>query len=275
MDELFNTDALRFHGLVPAKAWIGAAIAGGTALIGLLANRYQAKKNRELAQFQADANERIIDKQNAYNTPANQMARYQDAGLNPHLVYGQGNPGNQSSSIPYPDTQQVDYTKAFQQFGPLMNQTSLAQSQVQATNAQTRRTGVLTQLNQLQTEVLKQNPLLHGGLEPIITSLKATAESKVANAGMDTLKAEWFSGQATGKDGRALVPGQALMEAELNLLDQRFNLGNLDSKIKAEVIQSKDFQNAILEVQKKFMTEAEITPQHILQFVQLLLMKML
>lgn len=51
------------------------------------------------------ANRRAIDRQNAYNDPRNQMARLQAAGLNPHLVYGQGvqgASGNQSS------TQQVD-----------------------------------------------------------------------------------------------------------------------------------------------------------------------
>lgn len=36
--------------------------------------------------------------QNRYNTPAAQMARFAEAGLNPMLVYQQGNPGNASSA---------------------------------------------------------------------------------------------------------------------------------------------------------------------------------
>ena len=43
------------------------------------------------------ANQRNIENwhmQNAYNTPAAQMQRYKDAGLNPNLIYGQGNSGN-------------------------------------------------------------------------------------------------------------------------------------------------------------------------------------
>ena len=36
----------------------------------------------------------LFDYQNAYNTPANQMKRLKDAGLNPALMYGQGNTGN-------------------------------------------------------------------------------------------------------------------------------------------------------------------------------------
>lgn len=42
--------------------------------------------------------EKLIDKQNAYNTPANQMQRFAEAGLNPNLVYGLGSNGNQPAS---------------------------------------------------------------------------------------------------------------------------------------------------------------------------------
>lgn len=50
---------------------------------------------------QTGTNQKTIDlwrEQAAYNTPANQMARYQAAGLNPNLVVTQGNPGNMASS---------------------------------------------------------------------------------------------------------------------------------------------------------------------------------
>lgn len=49
----------------------------------------------------AQANQHEIDMwnlQNEYNTPAAQMKRYQDAGLNPDLIYQQGNNGNASSA---------------------------------------------------------------------------------------------------------------------------------------------------------------------------------
>lgn len=42
--------------------------------------------------------------QNAYNTPEEQMKRYQDAGLNPNLIYGQGTPGNATDSPSYNPT---------------------------------------------------------------------------------------------------------------------------------------------------------------------------
>ena len=42
--------------------------------------------------------------QNAYNSPKEQMKRYQDAGLSPYLIYGQGTPGNATSTPTYTPT---------------------------------------------------------------------------------------------------------------------------------------------------------------------------
>lgn len=67
----------------------GAFSLGGAAL--------QHKYNKEMASIQ---NQYYIDMwkmNNEYNTPANQMARMKDAGLNPNLMYSQGTTGNSSS----------------------------------------------------------------------------------------------------------------------------------------------------------------------------------
>lgn len=45
--------------------------------------------------------------QNEYNSPAAQMQRWQEAGLNPNLIYGQGNSGN-AGPVNTPDMQRVD-----------------------------------------------------------------------------------------------------------------------------------------------------------------------
>lgn len=48
---------------------------------------------------QANAHEIAMwNMQNQYNTPSAQMARFAEAGLNPMLIYQQGNPGNASSA---------------------------------------------------------------------------------------------------------------------------------------------------------------------------------
>lgn len=52
-------------------------------------------KNRKFARemYKTQRQDALSDweMQNAYNSPAAQMARFKDAGLNPHLIYGQGN----------------------------------------------------------------------------------------------------------------------------------------------------------------------------------------
>jgi len=57
--------------------------------------------NKELAQYEWQKNIEMWNMQNAYNTPANQMARYREAGLNPNLIYGQGTPGNATHAPVY------------------------------------------------------------------------------------------------------------------------------------------------------------------------------
>jgi len=54
---------------------------------------------KELEQWnrQNAYNLQMWNMQNAYNSPAAQMQRYKDAGLNPNLIYGQGQPGMASS----------------------------------------------------------------------------------------------------------------------------------------------------------------------------------
>ena len=65
--------------------------------------------------------------QNAYNTPAKQMERIKQAGLNPALMYGQGNTGNamQLSGVSKADVQ-----------GPQLAQSAAAGAQISLVNSQ-------------------------------------------------------------------------------------------------------------------------------------------
>ena len=266
-------------------AWLLPAIGLGLQAAGIGSSIWgankQAESNLSIAKFQAKANERYLDKMNAYNTPAAQMERFSQAGLNPNLIYGQGSPGNQSAPLQYPDFKGKDYSGIVQalqnasQTVPMLNQTRLVDSQVAAKNAETIRTEALTQVSKLQAQVIRKNPLLDDdGFKATIDSLRATAQIKATQADMDSHKKMIMTGQTFG-DYRLLSPYAAKIDAEIKLLEQRFNLNTQDAAIKAEVLKSKEFQNAILEVQKKFMADGEITPQHIVQFIQMLLMKAL
>ena len=94
--------------MIPPQVLTGI-ISGGAGLgqgaLGLWGQAIQNQQQQKLANqaYQHDLdmwkrqnqqNIAMWEMQNAYNTPAAQMQRYQDAGLNPNLIYSQGNPGN-------------------------------------------------------------------------------------------------------------------------------------------------------------------------------------
>jgi len=253
---------------------LAAILAAVVAAIGVAASassaNKQAQANKDLAAFQADANQKYLNQQNEYNSPKNQMARFQSAGLNPNLIYGQGSPGNQTSPLSYPDIKPANFQarKDPSEVLAAVNQQRITDAQVNATNATTLQKTAMTEVNRLQARVMERNPALNdGGFAAMIDNLKASAQ----------LKQEQVKGQKIQNFTNDAAAGWRVDKVykEVQLLEQRFQLGSKDAAIKAEVLKSKEFQNAILEVQKRFMTDGDITPQHIVQFIQLLLMKAL
>lgn len=59
------------------------------------------KANKELAEYAYSKDQEQWERQNAYNSPAEQMKRFAEAGLNPNLMYGHGTPGNASQMPQY------------------------------------------------------------------------------------------------------------------------------------------------------------------------------
>lgn len=101
-------------------AWIGGLISGigslGSSILnGIFGQNAQNKANetnlqiaretnqanRQLAEYEWNKNLEMWKMQNEYNSPASQMQRYKDAGLNPNLIYGQGSSGNATSLPKY------------------------------------------------------------------------------------------------------------------------------------------------------------------------------
>lgn len=67
------------------------------------------KANLELAKYGNQADRMAVAEQNAYNTPSAQLQRFQDAGLNPALIYGSGSAGGgNQASAPKFDTPRAD-----------------------------------------------------------------------------------------------------------------------------------------------------------------------
>ena len=69
----------------------------GGAILGAAGTIYQNVQNRKEAEKAFQRQRQLINEANIYNAPINQMARLREAGLNPHLIYGQG-PGSMVSA---------------------------------------------------------------------------------------------------------------------------------------------------------------------------------
>lgn len=82
--------------IMGAAGGAAGALIGGAFSLGGMA--LQQKYNKEMAEIQNQYNIDAWNRQNEYNSPTQQMNRLKEAGLNPNLMYQQGNVGNASSA---------------------------------------------------------------------------------------------------------------------------------------------------------------------------------
>jgi len=243
----------------------------GAMTLPFVGQLLQGAQNRRLAEFQMDANRQLLQEQLEYNSPKNQMKRFEEAGLNKNLIYGQGNPGNQTAPLTHPDIRPNDFSQ-LTQVVPMLNQSALAQAQVSALNQKTVKDGVLTQLADAQRQVVERNPILKDSyLNDMIDLMKSTALIKANEFEMSSHMTSFLT-DMQNPENRSIAQRKVL--AEVARLEQQFDLGSKDLEIKKEILNSQQFKNAILEVQKKFLADGDIGPQQILTFVMLLLGKM-
>lgn len=82
---------------------LGSIISAGAGIVGNAFNNYAVRRNNE---YQTQ----LWREQMEYNSPKAQMQRFKEAGLNPHLIYSQGNSGNVGNA-PSTQAQSVDLTQ--------------------------------------------------------------------------------------------------------------------------------------------------------------------
>ena len=165
------SDPVYFYSFIPAIIGGAAALAGG--LVGGLFNRKSQssanKVNIQLAREQQQFEQKMVQQQNEYNSPAAQMQRYAQAGLNPNLVYTQGSPGNQTSLPSYQRANVQPAQFNFQQ--DMANAVSQiynnlqAVAQIRKANADARSTEIDNQIklgsweNQIQYDISRYTAL--------------------------------------------------------------------------------------------------------------------
>lgn len=235
-----------------------AGIATAGQIIGKIGNVKRAKK---LASFQHQKNLELMKYQNEYNTPAAQMQRFKEAGLNPNLMYGQGNAGNMQSAPSYPDLvgQNPDYssvaTNAIQTY-----------QQARMTDAKTGEAYMNIQAKQVQTEIAKTNPML----KPHVAAWVSDSMEELAR--LKTLESRQWMAKGRGED---TMKFQQRINSEVEAMTQRLGLNTSDLAIKNRILESKEFENAIKELQVNWLKDGDFTPEHIRQGLMLLLSKML
>lgn len=101
LQKLWSQTTRQLEPLSLAAGLIGGANAAGSILNPIMQG-IQNKKNRKWAEkmYNLQRTHALQDwnMQNEYNSPTAQMARLKSAGLNPHLVYGDGTVANSSSA---------------------------------------------------------------------------------------------------------------------------------------------------------------------------------
>ena len=123
----------------------GAIISGVSSILGSALNAKSNSANNQLQQ-------QLVNDANAYNTPGMQMQRFQNAGLNPYMMLGQVNAGNQTSVA---TTTPTDYSSGVQGVGNAANtliQAASANSQIEVNKATIAKTESETALNQIDAQ---------------------------------------------------------------------------------------------------------------------------
>jgi hypothetical protein len=154
---------------------------GVSALSTMLTNRAQKKTNLDIYNTQRQDALADWNKQNQYNSPAAQMQRYKEAGLSPHLIYGQTNtaPAIRSTEAKAPNfmAPNIDVSGAA---NPL-----LIQAQLKNIEANTIKTLSETDFKNLNTKLLQDTFDYKVGQESWKTSL---IQNKNLNLQADTFK---------------------------------------------------------------------------------------
>lgn len=234
--------------------------------IGALGNIGQGRKNRKAAQEMNQANidaqnalnasnqafsKEMWDMTNSYNSPAQLMERYKQAGLNPHLIYGSQPQASQpmSASTQAPHSELVPARRGFQEatgaaFQMAQNYLATRQQQTQIDNAQKTN-------DVMDAEILSKNA---NTANTLANTAKSKYELELANdLREDVLQQATLNTQNLGLQGQKIESDIATSRLGRTLTQEQIKKTAQDILAQAKSIQLMQIQgqNAQADLQTK------------------------
>lgn len=213
---------------------LGGIISGIGQLFGGIAQKVSARRQYE--REKAD-NLKFWNMQNAYNSPVEQMKRLKEAGLNEHLVYGNGNAIQPAGDL---SVNQGDGTAGLQDIGSSINTGYQAYLQGKSIMSQNRQRDVQSDLTEqkIKSEIKSQRLQdliiigkdLQNQREYIDTYYKGEEKAKQLKileqniqANQQSLSNLMYTGQNLQQDYRNKVTENKLKQQQIKQMEQDFN----------------------------------------------------
>lgn len=187
---------------------IGAGLSAAGGLVNSILGRNTSirntektiQANKEMAKYAYSKDLEMWNLQNQYNSPEMQMERFKSAGLNPNLIYGQGNPGN-ATVIPKYQAPRQDYNYEPVQIPDMISKyQDLAMKSAQLDLLKEQKKIYSSEASIKATEALWRNSLLHN--KNLFTG---------SQADLAWLKREW---SYQGKDVESTQKGPSLWDTQ-------------------------------------------------------------
>lgn len=196
-------------------------------------NRYQRKQAAQQNQYAID----MWNRNNEYNSPINQMNRFNAAGLNPNLIYGQGNAGNSGS----PPVMEAPQRKA-----PSLDLLGKTAQVIAVQNAKTQGQYLKGQIELQQTQ--------QQAMEQSIEESKSKVALNAANRGLMFSKGELMHLQQRSKYGSGDLGANAeelyqiqksAMRLRNDVMLRQLNNLHMDYILKGDVHHEKAYYNML------------------------------
>lgn len=216
----------------------------------------QNEMNRANQEYILAQNQRLLDEQRAYDSPSASMQRYKDAGLNPHLIYDKGANSSapiQVGNLPGVNMGSVDASYPDIAGGALSN--FVATSQVQSQQQKIAESEASEALKIAQTEVVKANPMLDPSVAAAVRDMTERVSSAKATEAFYLTQAQ--------PEGHNIIYKK--LQNQLAQMEAQLGLAGKDQAIRNEILQSKEFENALKQIQLNWMKDGEMTWEHVRQ----------